>query len=204
MKLQRINDERLVMKNLQNIRMIYAIQTLGIIGILAYDFITKGMDGIRGNLFLSIIFIVSTILLAFFPMNSDERLVLKNLQKIRLAYAIQTLGIVGILAYEFVSNGMNGVNDNPLWIIFIVSTTILACLSMNISVDHETNINSTKKGLFLSLIVLLLISTAAGIFTSLSEGYTVIHGILTGGIFFICGSIPFLFLYNLREKNKDE
>ena len=52
-------------------------------------------------------------------------ILLKNFQKVRIAYAIQTLGIVGILAYDLVSKGMDGMKENPLWIMFIVSTTIL-------------------------------------------------------------------------------
>ena len=74
-------------------------------------------------------------------------------------------------------------------------------LSMNISVDYEKNKNSPQKGSLISLIVLTVICTVTGIFTSLSEGSTVMDGVLAAGIFLICGSIPFLFLYNLRKKN---
>src|SRR5699024_2431130 len=134
MQLQRINDERLKFKNMKNILIIYALQTLGIIGILAYDFVVKGLDGIKENPFLLILFIISTIILALLSITVDERLVLKNLQKIRIAYDVQVIGIVGILAYDFVTKGgLDGVKENPLWLIFIMSTAILAFLSMDIS-----------------------------------------------------------------------
>ena len=43
--MQKIKDERLKLKNLQNIRITYGVQTLGILGILIYEWVTKGIDG---------------------------------------------------------------------------------------------------------------------------------------------------------------
>lgn len=74
---------------------------------------------------------------------------------------------------------------------------------MNISVDHENNKKSEKKGLLTSFIVLVLLGITIGIFISLSEGFTAINGILTGGILFICGLVPFLFLFNVRRKREE-
>lgn len=135
---------------------------------------------------------------------NDERLVLKNLQNIRIAFIIQMLGIIGILGYDLVTKGMEGMTENPLWIIFIISTTVLAILSMNISVDYESTQKSPKKELSIAIIVLLIICVAIGIFTALTEEFTVMNGMLTGGIFFICGLVPFLFLYNLRRKRDED
>ncbi|WP_240378015.1 hypothetical protein [Bacillus piscicola] len=86
----------------------------------------------------------------------------------------------------------------------IVSTVVLAFLSMNISVDYESNKKSAKKGLVISFITLALISIIVGTFTSLSEGFSTTDGILTGVIFLICGCIPFLFLFSLRERKDDD
>ncbi|MFD1363412.1 hypothetical protein [Lentibacillus salinarum] len=200
---KRINDERLMIKNMKNIRIIYALQTLAIVALLGGSFVTDGMNGIRENP-LWIVFVASTVILAFLSMTTDERLTLKNLQKIRVAYAVQTLGIVGILGYDLVTEGMGGMKENPLWIIFILSTTILAFLSMDVGVDHENNKSSAKKGLMISFIALALISITIGIFTSLNEGFTATDGILTGVIFLICGVIPFLFLFYLRKRRGDD
>lgn len=60
---------------------------------------------------------------------NDERLVLKNMKNIRVAYVLQTLGIIAILGFQFVSSGMNGIKESPLWIVFIASTILLAFLS---------------------------------------------------------------------------
>lgn len=203
MKIQRINDERLIITNLKNIRTVFAFQTLGIMSILGSNFVTNGIDGIKANP-LWIVFVASTIVLAFLSITTDERLALKNLQKIRIAYAVQMLGIVGILGYDFIASGWDGMKESPLWFVFIVSGTILAFLSMNVSVDHEDDAISAKKGLTISLIALVLTSIIIGISTSFSEGFTVIDGILAGVIFSICGLVPFLFLFYSRKRKGDE
>lgn len=203
MRIQRINDERLAIKNLKNMRIGYALQTLGIIAILGYNFINNGINGVIENP-LWIVFIASTIVLAFMSFGKDdERLTLRNLQITRIAYAIQVIGFVLILGYEYVAGGMEKVQENPIWILFTVSTTILIFLSMNISVDYENNQKSAKKGLVTSLIAVALISTTIGVFTAISDGHTATDGIITGLVFLVCGFIPFFFLYTLRKKKDD-
>ncbi|RKQ30008.1 hypothetical protein [Oceanobacillus halophilus] len=134
----------------------------------------------------------------------DERLILINLKNIRFAYIIQTLGIIGILGYDLVTKGLNGMRENPLWIVFMVSIVVSAYLSMNVSVDHENNEKSSKKGLFISLVIVSLISVMIGILTSLSEGFTIINGIIIGGILFVCGLVPVLYIYYLRKKRQED
>ncbi|GAB4074718.1 hypothetical protein GCM10028778_22210 [Barrientosiimonas marina] len=200
MKVQRINDERLAIKNLKNIRLVYTLQTLGIIGLLGYDLISNGLSSIKGNP-LWLVFITSIVVLAFMSFgSSDERLALKNLQKIRVAFVIQLLGIFGILGYDLISKGMDGMKENPLWFVFSLSTLILVFLSMNISVDYEGDEKSAGKGLGISTIVLVLISISVVFFTIyLNETSTLVDGLLAGGILFICGFLSFLFLYGLRR-----
>src|SRR5690625_3436413 len=108
MKMQRINDERLIMQNLKNIRIIYALQTLGMVAILGYNYITNGMVGVKQNP-LWIVFIASTVILAFLSLTTDERLVSKNLQKIRKAYPAKPFVTEAILGMDFVSGGLDGV-----------------------------------------------------------------------------------------------
>lgn len=134
---------------------------------------------------------------------TDERLILTNLKNIRVAYFIQTVGILGILGYDLVTKGLDGMRENPLWIVFMLSTVVSAYLSMNVSVDHENNEKSPKKGLFLSIVVVSLISIGIGILTSLSEGVTIIKGVIIGGILFVCGLGPVFYVYYLRTKRQD-
>ena len=134
----------------------------------------------------------------------DERLILKNLQNIRIAYILQTLGILGILGYDLVTKGFDGMRDNPLWLVFMVTVIISAYLSMNISADQEESQQAPKKNLQISLLVITLITILIGFFVSNTPGYTAWHGILIGGIVFICGLAPILYMYRLRKKRQDE
>ncbi|WP_345240763.1 hypothetical protein [Pontibacillus salipaludis] len=59
--MKKIKDERLVLKNLKNIRTAYVIQTLGIIGILGYDVIQGGMDRMMANPLWSVFMITAII-----------------------------------------------------------------------------------------------------------------------------------------------
>lgn len=203
MKVQRINDERLIIKNMKNIRLVYVLQTLGIIGLLGFDFILNGLKSIIENP-LWLVFVASTVVLIFMSFSStDERLAVKNLQKVRVAYTIQLLGVISILGYDIVTKGFDGMKANPIWLVFTLSTLILVFLSMNISVDYESNKQSAGKGLAISTIVLALISIGIGFFTIfLNETAKFIDGFLTGGILFICGSLSFIYLYGLRRSRK--
>ncbi|MCT2534872.1 hypothetical protein NC661_03965 [Aquibacillus koreensis] len=133
----------------------------------------------------------------------DERLILVNLKNIRITYVIQTVGIIGILGYDLVTKGLDGMRENPLWIVFVLSIVVSAYLSMNVSVDHENNEKSPRKGFFLSLIIVSLVSIVIGILTSLSEGFTFINGVLIGSIMFVCGLIPVIYIFYLRTKRQD-
>ncbi|WHY86859.1 hypothetical protein QNH39_02995 [Neobacillus novalis] len=134
----------------------------------------------------------------------DERLILKNLQNTRIAYLIQTVGILGILGYDLVTKGLDGMRENPLWLAFMITTVISAYLSMSISADHENNKKSPKKSLSISLFVLVIISTIVGFFVTFTEGFTIIDGVIMGGILFICGLVPLIYIYYLRTKRQDE
>ena len=42
--MKKITDERLILLNLKNIRIAFIIQTLGVLGILGYDAVKKGLE----------------------------------------------------------------------------------------------------------------------------------------------------------------
>lgn len=134
----------------------------------------------------------------------DERLKLKNLKDIRTLHIIQTLGIIGILGYDLVTKGMDGMTNNPLWFVFLVTITVSAYLSMNISVDHESEKKNPKKGLKISLVILVIISMIVGFLVYFTEGFGIFDGILFGGIIFICGLAPVYYLYRLRKKKEED
>jgi hypothetical protein len=56
-----INDERLRIKNLKNIRIVFVLQTLGIIGILFSNFIKGGARAVVDSPLFFLLMLVSTI-----------------------------------------------------------------------------------------------------------------------------------------------
>lgn len=134
----------------------------------------------------------------------DERLQLKNLKNIRITFIVQTLGIIGILLYDLINHGMDGMTDNPVWFVFILTGVINAYLSMSISVEHEKTKRSPVTRLYISLGVITLISLLFVTFIALTNGYNVMDGLLVGGIVFVCSVIPAFYMYGLRQKERDE
>lgn len=129
---------------------------------------------------------------------TDERLIMKNLQHIRIAFIIQTLGILAILGYDLVTKGIDGMRENPLWLVFMITSIVYAYLSMGISVDYEDERKSAKKSLVLSLGVVALIAIIIGICIALTDGP--MNGVIIGGIIFLCFLPSALFVYYLRRK----
>ncbi len=133
----------------------------------------------------------------------DERLKLKNLNNIRIAYIVQTLGIIAILGYDLVKKGLDGMTQNPLWFVLMVTSVIFLYLSMSISVDHETGAKSPKRGLGISLVVLTVVSAVIGILVSITHGLAALDGVITGGILFVCGLMPIFYIYYLRKRRPE-
>ncbi|MFB6589336.1 hypothetical protein ACFCVQ_27730 [Bacillus thuringiensis] len=75
-----------------------------------------------------------------------EKLVLRNPQNIRILFFVQTIGILFILGYDLIYEGFEHMRDNPLWMLFIITSVVLAYLSMSIS---------TRDGLLLGLILFI-------------------------------------------------
>lgn len=134
----------------------------------------------------------------------DERLILQNLKNIRILYAVQTFGVICILAYDFMTKGLDGMTDNPLWGLFILTAVISSYLSMSISIDYENQYINPKKRLILSLVVLTFISVSIGIATLYIDDFKVIDSVIVGSVLFICGLIPIIYVYYLRKARQDE
>lgn len=134
----------------------------------------------------------------------DERLQWKNLQHIRIAFIVQTLGILSILGYELVTSGMDQMMENPLWLVFTITAAVMAYLHLGISVDHEQARASPKKRRNGALGVLIFFSLLIAVFTSLQNGSTTISGVLIGVVIFVCGVVPLWYLYSLRKRQREE
>src|SRR5690625_3036868 len=132
---------------------------------------------------------------------TDERLILQNLKNIRILFVVQNIGIIGILIYDLISGGFDGMTNNPLWFVFMISIVIFAYLSMSISIENEENDSSPQRGLKVSLVVLALASIVT-FSISVIDGLSIVNGLIISGVIFICGFIPLFYIYKLRKNNK--
>ncbi|MGG0655638.1 hypothetical protein [Rummeliibacillus pycnus] len=121
---------------------------------------------------------------------TDERLVLRNLQNIRVVYIVQTFGILCILGYELFMNGFKAMNENPVWFVFIISGAVSAYLSMSISVEHEKEIRNTLKSFIISIVIFFSISVLVAYFVTITSNSGLSLGVLMGVILFICFLFP--------------
>ncbi|OPA76257.1 hypothetical protein BVG16_18860 [Paenibacillus selenitireducens] len=135
---------------------------------------------------------------------TDERLILRNLQNIKIAYIVQTIGVLCILGYEFFKGGLEGMRENPLWMVFMLTSVVSGYLSMSVSVEHEKELKNSKKSFIVSLIVLTVIVVAVTYLTSITPNSGWIDGLLIGVILFICGFIPMYYVYRLRAKQEQD
>ncbi|MEH7444862.1 hypothetical protein V7201_21395 [Bacillus sp. JJ1122] len=134
----------------------------------------------------------------------DERLILSNLEHIKVTYIIQTIGILSILGYDFFQGGLEGMRQNPLWLVFILTSVVYAYLSMRENVEKEKEVKQPRKSFFVSIAVLSIIVLTVGYLTFISPDSTSIDGLIIGTILFICGIIPVYYIYRLREKQNQD
>ncbi|WP_426332734.1 hypothetical protein ACN9MH_15650 [Paenibacillus silvae] len=130
---------------------------------------------------------------------TDERLIFRNLQHIKIIYIVQSIGILCILGYELFQGGLEGMRKNPLWLLFIVTSVVYAYLSISTSVENEKALQNPKKSFVVSIIVLIAIATAVAYLT-IAKNFGWTNGVVIGVILFICGFIPFYYVYRLRER----
>lgn len=133
---------------------------------------------------------------------TDERLILKNLKNVRIAFIVQTIGILAILGYDLINGGIDQVTANPVWLVMMISIVVYLYLSMSISVAHEKETKNPRRSLIVSTIVLLAIVILVAYLTSITSGYSWGDGIAIGGIILVCGIIPIVYIYHLRSKQK--
>lgn len=132
----------------------------------------------------------------------DERLVLKNLQNIRIAFAFQTIGIIVILAYDGISNGFNQVTNNPLWLLFMGTAIIQAYMSLGISIDTE----ESNKGIrplppyYKVILTSLSVGVLIGLIVLFTSESTLRDAFIIGGVLFLCCLAPYSIVYYLRKR----
>ena len=68
---------------------------------------------------------------------TDERLLAKNLRNIRIAFVVQTVGIIAVLGNEWIKNGSRAMFEEPLHLVFLVSLTVYVALTVPIARENE-------------------------------------------------------------------
>ncbi|RST60318.1 hypothetical protein D5F11_007700 [Siminovitchia terrae] len=136
---------------------------------------------------------------------TDERLMIKNLKNIRIAFFIQSLGVIGILLYTAIKHGISGMTSQPLWIVFMLTAIVLGYLQMSISIEHENPDKKIKKGsYFKTVMIILLITIGLGFLITLSPESGPKDGFVVGGVIFLCTLAPYSYIYYLRKKHSED
>ena len=68
---------------------------------------------------------------------SDERLLAKNLRNIRIAFVVQTVGIIAVLGFEWIKNGSRAMFEEPLHLVLLVTLTLYVALTIPIARENE-------------------------------------------------------------------
>ncbi|MDA2380326.1 branched-chain amino acid ABC transporter substrate-binding protein [Bacillus cereus] len=139
----------------------------------------------------------------------DERLILQTLKNIRIVFLFQYIGVVGILGYIGFTEGIDQITKSPLWLLFMLTSILLAYLQLSVSIDVEEGEKEIKltpyyKLVFRSLIVGIVMAIIYIIF---SPERPLFEAILTGSIFFICFLVSYsvsYFIKKCRLQDNDE
>lgn len=134
----------------------------------------------------------------------DERLMIKNLKIIRVAFLVQTIGILIILVKDFIDE--KAVFGSPLFFVLIVTVLVLNVMSMPISLEY---FEPKKKSVLNSYPKILFISALIGVgmtflYLFLSPDRSVMEAIIAGGILSVCFLFSFSILYFIQKKRKQD
>ncbi|PFY13299.1 branched-chain amino acid ABC transporter substrate-binding protein [Bacillus toyonensis] len=132
----------------------------------------------------------------------DERLILKTLKNIRIAFLSQSLGIIGILGYIGFTEGMDQITKSPLWLLFILTSIVLSYLQLSVSIDVEEGEKDIKLTPYYKIILRSLIvgTIIAIIYIIFSPERPLFEALLTGSIFFICFLVSYSVSYFIKKR----
>lgn len=135
----------------------------------------------------------------------DERLRIQNLKNIRVAFLVQSIGIIAILLYDFITEGLSATAKNPLWFVFIITVVVLNFLNIGVSTDVYDDAKKAKKPApyYITFIITALIGFVVGII-QLFYSDNIRDAIIVGSVVFICFLVPFTFAYYLRKKRLED
>ncbi|MCI1881501.1 MAG: hypothetical protein LKI94_04850 [Sporolactobacillus sp.] len=134
----------------------------------------------------------------------DERLQLITLKNIRIAFAFQTCALLAASIYTAFTKGPNAAIDSPVFLIMMLSGTLLAWLQTRVSGDIEASKPKRKKPHPYFFYVLIALGTGLLIsliffFADRAHPWFALTG---GGIFFICMLAAYTVMYYQRKRRE--
>lgn len=132
----------------------------------------------------------------------DERLILQTLKNIRIVFLFQYIGVVGILGYIGFTEGMNQITKSPLWLLFMLTSILLAYLQLSVSIDVEEGEKEIELTPYYKLVLRSLIVgiVMAIIYIIFSPERPLLEAILTGSILFICFLVSYSISYFIKKR----
>ena|SRR5690625_1827124 len=137
----------------------------------------------------------------------DERLIMQNLKNIRIAFLVQTVGIIAVLVYQGVTEGIMNVFGSPLWFVLMITIVTLGWLNLRISVDVYDNAHNQKEpGPYYRIVIIaLLVGFVLALLTKFGPDKSEnLEAFIVGAVVFICFLIPFSFVHFLRKKRIED
>ena len=137
----------------------------------------------------------------------DERLLIKNLKNIRVAFLVQTFGIFSVLTYIGITEGPREATGNLFFTVFMLSMLVYLWLHLGISRDVSEHSEGVKKPV--PYYIWIIISGGIGIVIGLAARFgpdksSVSDSMLVGGVVFVCFLIPYTVNYFIKKKRYEE
>lgn len=139
---------------------------------------------------------------------TDERLILQNLKNIRVAFIIQSIGIVGILVYQVISDvlvnqdiasGIVAFTKNPLWMLLLLVGIVLNYQNLMIANDIEDK--KTNPGPYYWILTSAVgIGVVIGLLVKFFPGDGNPNPLVAGILVSLCFLIPFTIVHFLLKK----
>ena len=129
----------------------------------------------------------------------DERLILQNLKNIRTAFIVQTIGIIGILVYQAISDGMMAFTKNPLWMLLLLVGIVLNYQNLMIVNDIEDK--KTNPGPYYRILIsAIVVGVVVGLLVKLFPGDGNPNALFAGAAVSLCFLIPFSIVHFLLKR----
>nr|AFW17845.1 hypothetical protein pJHW3_004 [Enterococcus thailandicus]AFW17893.1 hyprothetical protein [Enterococcus faecalis] len=128
----------------------------------------------------------------------DERLIIKNLKNIRLAFVIENVVILIILAIQLMNEKFTEVIslNNPLWFVIFIGSFSLVITSVNISLPMEDK--TQKTSFFRILLYSLAIFITSFLFFYLVSYKNIMIALICGFIMFFCAILYQIYLNKFK------